>query len=108
MSAIAVAPGVVARWTSRRRPAAGALCDECSSLLIDVACGCCGQLGGRWVAMLATVVDTATGPRLVIAERAEAGDWVPVRTLPATADNVHALARPGATGPTAPAAGGLL
>jgi hypothetical protein len=98
---------VVARWTTRSRPGAGAVCDECATVLDDIECGTCGQLAGRPVGMLATVVDTAAGPRLVIAKRTDAG-WSPVRAVPATEDNVRALARPGATGPV-PAApiGGL-
>jgi hypothetical protein len=59
--------------------------------------------------MLATVLDTPAGLRLVIAERTSGG-WAPVRTLPATVANVAALSRPGATGPAAQAArlgGGL-
>jgi hypothetical protein len=61
------------------------------------------------VGMLATVVDSPAGARLVIAERTPDG-WVPVRTVPATAANVAALSRPGATGPTPVTAtsGGLL
>jgi hypothetical protein len=51
--------------------------------------------------MVAVVIEALGGPRLVIAERSEAGDWVPVRVVPATADNVRALGRPGALGPRA-------
>jgi hypothetical protein len=100
--------GVVARWTSRRRPAAGTICDECHGLLVDMECECCGQLAGEIVGMLAAVVDTAAGARLVIAEHTPDG-WAAVQSLPATPANVAALSRPGATGP-APAAsmlGGL-
>jgi hypothetical protein len=60
--------------------------------------------------MIATVVDTTDGLQLAIAERTGRGDWMPVRALPATPDNVTALTRPGATGPDLPAArrtGGL-
>lgn len=96
------APGVVARWTTRRHPAPGTICDECRELLVDMECDCCGQLAGAIVAMLATVVDTAAGARLVIAEHTPNG-WAPVQALPATRDNIAALRRPGATGP-APAA----
>jgi hypothetical protein len=102
-------PGVVARWTTRRRPGAGAVCEECSTVLTDLECDECGQLAGPLVGMLATVVHTTAGARLVIAERTDNG-WAPVRTLPATSDAVRALARPGATGPDLdriPGAGGL-
>ena len=92
-------PGVVARWTTRRRPAVGSVCGECATVLVDVTCPECGQLAGGLVAMLATVVDTPAAARLVIAEHTAEG-WVPVRTVPATPGNVAALARPGATGPT--------
>jgi hypothetical protein len=100
-------PGIVARWTTRRQQA-GAPCSECGTVVEDVTCPGCGQLAGDLVAMLATVVDTAAGARLVIAEHSAAG-WVPVRTVPATAANVAAVSRPGATGPSpqasAPVAG---
>jgi hypothetical protein len=92
-------PGLVARWTTRRHPAAGSLCDQCREVLVDIACGCCGQLAGEVVAVLAAVVDTPAGARLVIAEHTPDG-WTPVRSVPATWANVTALSRPGATGPT--------
>jgi hypothetical protein len=101
-----VTPGVVARWTTRRHPAPGAVCDECGTALHEIRCDGCGQLAGAPVGMLATVVDTPTGARIVIAQRT-AGGWVPVRSLPATPENVRALARPGATGPALIAVGGL-
>jgi hypothetical protein len=110
MTQLTVRPGVVARWTARRRPSPGAVCDECGTVLDALVCGGCGQLAGGPVGMLATVVDTPAGPQLVVAERAGAGGgWIPVRRLPATSDAVRALARPGATGPRpAPSAlGGL-
>jgi hypothetical protein len=94
----AVSAGVVARWTARRHPAAGSLCDECREVLVDMQCECCGQLAGELVAMLATVVDTLAGARLVIAEHGAEG-WTPIRSVPATRANVAALSRPGATGP---------
>jgi hypothetical protein len=97
-------PGVVVRWTSRRRPAAGGACDECGTVAAEPSCPTCGQLTGELVAMLATVVDTPAGVRLVIAEH-RAGGWVPIRTLPATTANVTALSRPGATGPAVVASG---
>ena len=101
-------PGrVLARWTARPRPEAGSVCDECATVLDDIQCGTCGQLAGRPVGMLATVVDTPAGTRLVIAQRTEDG-WTPVRTVPATEDNVRALARPGATGPSPVASSGGL
>ncbi len=74
-------PGVVARWTTRRRPAAGTRCDECGEVLVDIACDGCGQLAGEIVGMLATVVDTPAGARLVIAEHTPEG-WTPVRSRP--------------------------
>ena len=102
-------PGVVARWTTRRRPRAGDRCDECGTPVTDIACVGCGQLAGQAVGMLATVVATPTGRQLVIAQRTGSGDWTPVRAVPATAEAVRAVARPGATGPQADhiAAGGL-
>ena len=59
--------------------------------------------------MLATVVDTPGGPQLVIAQRTGNGHWIPVQTVPATAEAVRAVGRPGATGPQADhvAVGGL-
>ena len=50
-------PGLVARWTTRRPPAAGSLCEECAAVLVDVACQRCGQLAGEAVGMLATVLN---------------------------------------------------
>jgi hypothetical protein len=94
----AVSAGVVARWTARRHPAAGSLCDECREVLVDMQCGCCGQLAGEIVAMLAKVVDTPAGARIVVAEHDVEG-WTPIRSVPATRANVAALSRPGATGP---------
>jgi hypothetical protein len=108
MSAPTPTPGVVARWTTRRRPAAGQRCDECGHLLDAIACDGCGQLAGDPVGMLATVVDIPAGACLVIAEHTSEG-WTPVRSVPATRANVAALARPGATGAASAAAthGGL-
>ena len=97
--------GVVARWTTRRRPVVGTICDECRELIVDMECECCGQLAGEIVGLLATVVDTAVGARLVIAEHTPDG-WAPIQSLPATRNNIAALSRPGATGP-APAASTL-
>jgi hypothetical protein len=101
-------PGVVARWITRRRPGPGQCCDECGEVLADLACGRCGQLAGELVGMLATVVDTLAGARLVIAEHTPEG-WAPVQSVPATRANVAALSRPGATGPApvASTTGGL-
>jgi hypothetical protein len=93
-----VSAGVVARWTARRHPAAGSLCGECGEVLVDMQCECCGQLAGEIVAMLATVVDTPAGARIVIAEH-DVDGWTPIRSVPATRANVAALSRPGATGP---------
>jgi hypothetical protein len=97
MTAPTLTSGVVARWTTRR-PAAGQRCDECGEVLVEVACDGCGQLAGETVGMLATVVDSPAGVRLVVAEHAPEG-WTPVRSLPATRANVAALSRPGAAGP---------
>jgi hypothetical protein len=109
MSAPTPSPGVVARWTARRRPGRGERCEECGANLTCVTCDGCGQLAGELVGMLATVVDSPAGARLVVAERTPDG-WAPVRTVPATQANVAALSRQGATGP-APVtrtSGGLL
>jgi len=92
-------PGVVARWITRLPPRAGDRCDECGSALIGTACDRCGQLAGQAVGMLATVIDTPTGPQLVIARRTGHGDWTPIRTMRATAEALRAVRRPGATGP---------
>ena len=100
------APAVVARWTRRPNPAPDATCDECGAALHEPRCANCGQLAGRLVGMIATHVDTPTGGRIVVAQRV-AGGWAPVNSVPATEDNLRALARPGATGP-APAAVGAL
>ena len=91
--------GLVARWTARRPPVAGSLCDECGTVLVDAACHGCGQLAGDAVGMLATVVDAGGELRIVIAQRTGKGDWTAVRTTAATPEAVRSLARPGATGP---------
>jgi hypothetical protein len=90
--------GLVARWTARRQPDLGTRCDECGAVLAGTCCDGCGQLAGGLVAMLATVIDTPAGARLVIAEHGPEG-WTPLRTVAATRANVAALGRPGATGP---------
>jgi hypothetical protein len=91
-------PGVVARWTARRRPRRGERCEECGAILMCATCDGCGQLAGELVGILAAVVDSPAGARLVVAERTPDG-WAPVRTFPATQANVAALSRHGATGP---------
>jgi hypothetical protein len=100
------APTVVARWTTRPRPAPNATCDECGVILNGPQCANCGQLAGRPVGMIATLVDTPAGSRIVVARRV-AGGWTPVNSVPATEDTLRALSRPGATGPAPAAAGGL-
>ena len=101
-----IAPAVVARWTTRPRPAPNATCDECAATLHEPRCTNCGQLGGRLVGMIATLVDTPAGSCIVVAQRV-AGGWAPVNTIPATEDSLRALARPGATGPAPAAVRGL-
>jgi hypothetical protein len=101
-----VTPGVVARWTTRARPAHNAICDECLAVLDEDRCANCGQLAGRLVGMIATLVDTPACSRIVVAQRS-AGGWVPVKAIPATADNLRALSRSGATGPALTTVGGL-
>jgi hypothetical protein len=101
-----VTPAVVARWTSRPNPTSGATCDECAAPLHNARCDGCGQLAGRPVGMLATLVDTPAGAHIVVAQRI-AGGWAPINTLPATSENLRALRRPGATGPERAVVGGL-
>jgi hypothetical protein len=102
-----VTPHVVARWATRQRPAPGAICDECAAALHGDRCDGCGQLAGQLIGMLATLVDTPAGARIVVARRT-AGGWAPVNTFPATPENLRALARPEATGPAPAAAGRML
>jgi hypothetical protein len=99
MTTPAPTPGVIARWTTRRPPRTGDRCDECGTPVTNTACAECGQLAGRAVGMLATVVETPAGRQLVIAQRTGHGDWTPVQTMPATIEAVRAVGRPGATGP---------
>jgi hypothetical protein len=106
MTAPTIPTGVVARWTSRPRPAQGAACDECGVALDGPRCAGCGQLAGRLVGMLATLVDTPAGAHIVVSQRV-AGGWAPISTVPATEDNLRALSRPAATGPAPAAVGGL-
>jgi hypothetical protein len=99
-------PAVVARWTSRPNPTPDAACDDCAAALHEPRCENCGQLAGRLVGMIATIVDMPTGARIVVARRV-AGGWAPVNTVPATEANLRVLTRPGATGPAPTASGGL-
>jgi hypothetical protein len=96
--------GVVARWTGRRRTA---VCGECGepAEVAGTSCAGCGQLPGEPVGMLATVIDTPAGPRLVIAARAGNG-WVPIRAVEATSEALRMVRRQHDTGRAA-AAGGL-
>jgi hypothetical protein len=107
MTASTVPVGVVARWTTRPRPAPGASCEECGVALDAARCSGCGQLAGRPVGMLATLVDSPAGARIIVAQRV-AGGWAPISTVPATEDNVRALSRPTATGPAPSSVGALL
>ena len=89
-------------------PAPGAICDECAAAarrppLRRTA----GSSPAARSACSPRVVDTPAGARIVVAQRI-AGGWTPVSTVPATEDNLRALARPGATGAQPrPAVGGL-
>jgi hypothetical protein len=98
------APGIVARWAGRRRTA---VCGECGepAAVAGTSCALCGQLPGEPVGMLATVIDTPAGPRLVIATRI-GGGWVPVRAVEATSEALRMVRRQHDTG-RATAAGGL-
>jgi hypothetical protein len=85
--------GVVARWTGRRRQGAPVRCGECGEDAISGApCPGCRQIAGDAVAMMATVVDTPAGARLVIAERTRTG-WTPTRTVEATDEAVRVIRR---------------
>jgi len=76
--------GIVARWSAPDQ------CPQCRKLAPAHPTG-----------MLAVVIDTARGRRLVIAERTPAGRWAPTRHLPATSEAVRMLHRQDATGSVA-------
>lgn len=97
--------GVVARWAGTPRTGRAVICGECGEAVTSGEhCGGCGQLAAEPVGMLATVLDTPSGPLLVIAERDPAATrWVPTRTVAATSEAVRMVAR-AATGTHAGAA----
>jgi hypothetical protein len=107
MTTTTTGPRVLARWATRQSPAPGAICDECAAALQGDRCDGCGQLAGQLIGMLATLVDTPAGDRIVVARRI-AGGWAPINTFPATPENLRALARPEAIGPAPATVGGLL
>ena len=91
--------GVVARWASRRSSDHAVLCDECGEA-VRVGCPCpgCRQLATTsdhhgYVGMLATVIDTTDGPRLVVAQRAPNGGWTPIKATPATGEHIRMIRR---------------
>lgn len=67
-------PSILARWTTHPDASTG------------------GAVG-----MLAAVVDTPAGARLVIAQRTPAGDWAPTRAIDATPDAVRMVRRQNTT-----------
>jgi RNA polymerase subunit RPABC4/transcription elongation factor Spt4 len=96
--------GVVARWSSRRTSDRPQTCEECGEAVpaATVQCPQCRQFTpAHPTGMLAVVIDTASGRRLVIAERTPAGGWAPTRDLPATSEAVRVLRRQDATGSVA-------
>jgi RNA polymerase subunit RPABC4/transcription elongation factor Spt4 len=92
--------GVVARWTSRRTSERPRSCEECGEVVPAATAQCpqCRQVApAHPTGMLAVVIDTANGQRLVIAERTPAGGWAPTRDVPATSEAVRVLRRQDAT-----------
>lgn len=97
--------GVIARWSSRRPAPVCAECGEPTPGAAGTPCDGCGQLTGSPVGMLATVVDSPAGARLVVAKRV-GGSWVPVSNIAATDEAVRMVRRQGVI--ETPAAGGGL
>jgi len=90
---------VVARWAGSPRAGEAVICDECGEAVATGGrCPGCYQLAPEPVGMLATVVDTPAGPRLVITERdPSAARWVPTRVVPATGEAVRMVRRAAAS-----------
>jgi hypothetical protein len=87
---------VVARWAARRPTTAPVGCDECGEALEPGTTQCpqCRQAAPvTATGMLAVLVSTADGERLVIAERTPSGGWAATRSVPATPAAVGAVAR---------------
>lgn len=83
---------IVARWTAHR---SGPSCDECGTRTAGTAgspCPGCGEIPGPSVGMVAAVIDTPAGSRLVVARREGTG-WVPVRHVDATPKAVRMIRR---------------
>jgi hypothetical protein len=99
---------VIARWTGVPTVDRPVICDQCGeATATGAACPGCYQVAGGPVGMLAAIVNTPTGARLVIAERAPAGGWVPVRATAATGEAVRMVRRRTTAEPVA-ARGGTL
>jgi RNA polymerase subunit RPABC4/transcription elongation factor Spt4 len=96
--------GIVARWSARRTSDRPQTCDECGEIVPAAVDQCpqCRQLApAHPTGMLAVLIDTANGRRLVIAERTPNRGWAPTRDLPATSEAVRMLRRHDATGSVA-------
>ena len=99
--------GVVARWAGTTHAGRAVICGECGEPVpAGTACPGCYQLAAGRVGMLAALVDTAAGARLVVAERDPQGGWVPIRAVAATGEAVRMIRRQ-ALAPAAGAGGGL-
>lgn len=87
-------PGVLARWAGAARTDQPVICGECGEAApAGSPCPGCHQLAAERVGMLATLVDTPAGARLVVAERDPHGGWVPIRAVPATGEAVRMIRR---------------
>lgn len=81
--------GLVARWVGGRT--GPELCPECGEDLDGNQCPACRHVTtAERTALLAVVVDTPAGARLVVAERTPGGGWVPTRVV---RDGVEEAAR---------------
>jgi hypothetical protein len=93
---VSTAARVVARWAARRPTTAPGGCEECGETLEPGTTQCpqCRQAAPvPATGMLAVLVSTADGERLVIAERTPTGGWAATRSVPATPAAVVAVAR---------------
>jgi hypothetical protein len=102
--------GVVARWVGAARSDRPVICGECGEAVAPGGSRCpgCYEIAAGPVGMLATLIDTPTGPGLVVAERDPHGGWVPVRAVPATGEAVRTVRRLQAAPAAAAGRGGLL
>jgi RNA polymerase subunit RPABC4/transcription elongation factor Spt4 len=89
-------PLVVARWATHRTHSHSIRCSGCGWILEPgtLQCPQCREAASpEPTGMLAVVVVTGVGRRIVVAERTPSGGWAPTRSVPATGETVRVLRR---------------